>query len=140
MRFINLLQGMLEDNKLVFLIDQLDHVDQNKLQMLQTISSLAKTQIVLTCRRCLASQLSHISSSRLWLYSLQMPSEQVLLRSISPGIPRHSVESLPIFQLLSLCSNWHIVWTIYYLTSSHTESLAAISHKKPLQSKVQLVW
>ena len=69
-RFFNLLQGMLEDNKLVFFIDQLDHVDQNKLQIIQIISTLDKSQIVLACRRCLASQLSHVASSRLWLYSL----------------------------------------------------------------------
>ena len=69
-----------------------------------------------------------------------MPSESVLLRSIAPSMPRHNMESLPIRQLLSLCSNWHIVWAIHYLTSNHAASLPSISHKKPLQSKIQLVW
>ena len=131
-RFISMLQRMLEENKLIFFIDQLDHVDQNKLQMIPIISGLEKVQIVLTCRRCLASQFSNVPSSRLCLYSLQMPSESVLLRSISPDMTRQSIESLPIFQLLSLCSNWHIVWTIYYLTSNQQDGIAPISHKKPL--------
>ena len=83
------------------------------------------TKVVIAARKSLVAQLSDSITSKnskdtendfiIELYLLQMPSEQVLLRSILPnligeeGLTAMSSAELPICQLFPLCSNWSIV-------------------------------
>ena len=151
-----LLLQILKRNRLVFLADQLDHLDQLKFSFVQVLAKMAtecQQHLILATRRSLVMQLSTLSNE-IEIYLLQMPSEQILLRSIlptlrlddehqQPGESNHNeaTQQIALCQLFSLCSNWHFVQVLYYLTTVRGPAgLARVYSEKPLQSKMQFIW
>ena len=69
-----------------------------------------------------------------------MPSEAILLRSILPNSNSQSggQESVPICDYLQLCSNWHLVQALHYLTKRANQTKDG--HINLLESKMSYLW
>lgn len=111
-----MLHQLFLQNRLVLFVDQLDQLDQSKLQLVQALLSKALGQsqsgmgkiglvtLVIACRRSLAGQFLKFND-KVDVSFLQMPNETILLRSILPSASRKTDQhGQPVPPLLLPCA------------------------------------